>query len=50
MEKEHGAPGLDAAREAEKMASVAAQSENPEAAQELYETLMRLSREAQEKV
>ena len=45
--KEHGAAVLDAARQAEKLASVVAQSENPEAAAELYETLMRLSREEQ---
>ena len=48
--KDHGTAVRDAARETEKLASATAQSENPEAAKELYETLMRLSREEQERL
>jgi len=44
-----GVPVLDAAREQAKLQSVSAQSSYPEAARSLYETLMRLSREEQEK-
>lgn len=48
--KEHGMAVLDRSREAAKLDAVAAMSEHPEAARQLYETLMRLSREEQEKL
>ena len=44
-----GLPVLDRSREAAKLDAVAAQSSFPDAARQLYETLMRLSREEQEK-
>jgi len=43
----HGMPVLDRSREAAKLDAAALASENPAAARELYETLMRLSRELQ---
>ena len=48
--KANGMAVLDRSREAAKLDAVAAQSEHPEAARQLYETLMRLSREEQEKL
>jgi len=50
LKKAQGMPVLDAAREAEKLCSVSGLSEEPEQAKELYRVLMRLSREAQEKL
>ena len=48
--KARGMAVLDRSREAAKLDAVAAQSEYPDAARALYETLMRLSREEQEKL
>lgn len=48
--KARGMAVLDRSREAAKLDAVAAQSEYPDAARSLYETLMRLSREEQEKL
>ena len=48
--KANGLAVLDRSREAAKLDAVAAQSGYPEAARQLYETLMRLSREEQEKL
>jgi len=50
LKKAQGLPVPDASREAEKLAAVSSLSANPEAAEELYRLLMRLSREEQERL